>query len=333
MTFVRLSIAASLIGALVLACTGDPGANSSTEVPTPAAPDEASEPTDVPGVSPDAASPPDPAAAEVLIAGYDRDIATAICAKLASCCSTENYNTFFAGFAEQPYDLKTPPPPAQCAAALAEQYGKLHGKWATSIAFNRIEFNPARAKKCVEDMNAAACGVPLSKALYDAACISARGNEVFVKRARTGTPCTDIGDGTFFGECDPKLGYCGSDKICGAWKKTGEPCSVLPTRQFCAPGLECDNVSPNRAGTCTAEAIVRQVGEPCLATSGPQVNCVAGSYCDWSADACTVKKADGAACKSDEDCATSHPFTCTPFGGGTCGSKSFCGGLGDAGSK
>jgi hypothetical protein len=194
-----------------------------------------------------------------------------------------------------------------------------------------MKLDPARAQTCVADVKAAACGVPLTNAIYASACFGVRGNEVFAKIAPLGSACDDIGDGTFFGECDPAFGYCGSSKTCEAWKKTGEPCSVSPTRSFCSPELACDGLTPSKPGKCSGAPIVRQLGEPCVAISGPLVDCASGLYCDFATDECVAKKADGATCQSDDECATAHPYTCSPFGNGTCGSTSFCSGNPDGG--
>ena len=105
---------------------------------------------------------------------------------------------------------------------------------------------------------------------------------------------------------------------------------MIPTRQFCAPDLDCSKLS-TKPGTCSAAPIVRQIGEGCVATNGPLAFCAAGSYCDWDTSLRAPTKPDGAACKYDDDCATSHPYTCSPFGNGICGSSSFCGGNTDGG--
>jgi len=232
---------------------------------------------------------------------------------------------YFDGYKTKPFDLTAPPPPAQCEATLATQLGKLHGKWVTSVTLGRINYVPARAAKCIADFNAATCGPTFLKTLGNPACLGARDNEVFVKVAPTGAACTDIADGSFFGECDPKLGYCGSDKLCNAWQTKDQPCSITPTRLFCAPDLTCLNPTPSKPGKCSGPSVTRQLGETCGSSSGPMQFCATGTFCNWDTGFCEAQKADGAACKYDDECTSERPYTCTPFGAGTCG-QVFCGG-------
>lgn len=317
-------------GALVAACSSTEASKPATDGPAAEPPPATTvDPPSPPGVPEGGANPDggvDSAAASLSIQQFDQAIAKAVCDKITSCCSDADYAQFFQQFTVKPYDLKTPPSPADCAATLGKQYELLHGKWAGSIAKGRMTYDPARGKTCIDTLNAATCGVSLAKAIYDAACFAPRGNEVFKKVAPLGSACDDISDGTFYGECDPKLGYCGSSKTCEPWKKTGEPCSVTPTRQFCQSDLSCEGLRPNAPGTCSAAPILRQVGESCNEVTGPYVFCAGEAYCDDTTGKCVAAKLDGAACKYDYECKTAHPFTCTPFGNGTCGSKSFCGG-------
>lgn len=325
-----VALALSLAAASFAACS-----DNADDAPRSAT--EASDPVPDAGRADDGDAPPSDASSGVdadvtkTIAAFDEALASAVCARLASCCADSDYATYFQQFQAEPFDLKAAPPRASCASTLAHELGIVHGKWAKSISVGRMTLDPVRAQKCIADVEAAACGVPLATTLYDAACFGVRGNQVFTKIAPVGAACEDIGDGTFYGECDPSLGYCGSSKKCEAWKKTGEPCSITPTRAFCAPDLACDGLTPSKPGTCTEPPIVRAVGEPCGSVSGPFIECAAGAYCDYFVSKCVAKKADGVACQTDEECATAHPYTCTPYGNGTCGSSSFCSGSADGG--
>lgn len=340
MRTLSVSIATGVLALLFAACSDEDAVTPLAQVP--ASSNDPASPSDSPGAEPenpsvgdggdagarpkDAGPPVDAASAQASIADYDKSLAQAVCAKLAACCSQANYDTYFQAFTQKPFDLTAAPAPADCAPVLATQLGKLHQKWAASVTLKRMTFDAARAAKCVSDVNASTCGVAFMKSLYDPACFGARGNEVFTKIAAPGSSCVDIGDGTYSGECDPKLGYCGSDQVCKAWQTTGQPCSVTPTRQFCAPSLDCSNLTPTKPGTCSGPPIIKPIGGSCLDSTGPLVDCAAGSYCDWDTGVCTAKKADGASCKYDDDCASSYPHSCEPFGNGTCGSTSFCGG-------
>ncbi len=329
---VSVSIAAT-VAAAALACSDDPPAaiveGNDPAMPPVRSPGVAATP-DADAAAPDARRPVDPDVVSA-IAGIDKALADAVCARLEACCAQGDYEKYFLQFQGKPFDLKAAPPRNECASTLAGQLGRLHAKWASSVSAGRMKLDPARAQKCVADVSAAACGLALTKAIYSAECFGVRGNEVFTKTTPLGAACDDIGDGTFYGECNPAFGYCGSNKTCEAWKKTGEPCSVSPTRSFCSPELACDGLTPSKPGKCSGPPIVRQLGEPCVSISGPLVDCAPGLYCDYASEKCVAKKADGATCQSDDECATAHPYTCSPFGGGTCGSTSFCGGRQDGG--
>ena len=265
-----------------------------------------------------------PADAGPAISAFDAALASAVCQRLAACCTTAHRDAFFQRFKSAPYDLTTPPSASECTATLTAQLGKLHQKWAASAAVGRITFSATRGQACVTGMSAAACGAPLTNALFDDACFGTRDNEVFTKITPVGAACKDIKDGTFYGECDPKLGYCGSGATCEAWRKTAEDCGVIPKRLFCGPKLSCEGGSASKPGTCSGAPINRQLGEACNAVSGPLELCPAGGYCDSETGKCATTKADGAACKFDEECTSNRPYSCSPFGGGTCGSDTFC---------
>lgn len=266
----------------------------------------------------------DPAAITSAVAAFDAALAGAVCQRLATCCSPADTAAFFQQYTSAPYDLKGTPSAADCVTSLTTQLGKLHKKWAASAAIGRMAFNSARAQACVAGISSASCGAPLTSALFDAACFGSRGNEVFIKLTPTGAACADVKDGTFYGECDPKLGFCGSSAKCEPWRKTGESCGVVPTRLFCAPSLSCEGGSGTTPGTCSGAPITRKLGEGCGAASGPLELCAAGTYCDGDTNLCTATKPDGAACKYDEECQTNRPYSCSPFGGGTCGSNTYC---------
>jgi hypothetical protein len=133
---------------------------------------------------------------------FDADMAAAICERLTSCCTTTDYQRYFLQFADKPWDLKTPPEPAACAATLATTLGKLHGKWASWAVRGSVKFDDARGAACVATMKAATCGEPLSTALFDEKCQGIRRNEVFTKHTPVGTSC-EKGDSTYFGDCNP----------------------------------------------------------------------------------------------------------------------------------
>jgi hypothetical protein len=275
-----------------------------------------------------ASSSPDAALAgkdvSVAARAHDDAMAAAICAKLTSCCSDSDYAIFFARFSDKPYSLKTAPPRGQCAQVLGDTLWNVDSKWSDSAKRGRMTFDATRGAACVDSVKASSCGVSFSATLDDA-CLGLRGNEIWKKIAPTGSACQDIGDGTFYGECNPAQGFCGSMQTCEAWGKPGDACGLTP-RKFCGPDLECDGSTPSKPGTCTQPPITKHLGDSCGASTGPLELCEAGTFCDFDTSKCVAQKADGASCQFDEECKSAHPYTCFPAGTGTCGSVAFCGG-------
>ncbi len=253
-------------------------------------------------------------------------VAKAVCAKLDACCSGANRDAYFGQFRDKPYELTATPAPADCERVLGDTLGKLHDKYQPSLERGAVVFDRAKAESCVASVNTAACGVPLATAFFASDCWGPRG-KVFLKKRALGEACENIGDGTYYGECDPAFGFCGNvSKTCEPWKRTNEACTLIGTWAFCAPGLNCDNASPSRPGKCSAAAVTVALGASCTALSGPTTLCGSDAFCNYTSGKCEAKKADGQACQNDEECTTGHPFSCSPFGAGTCGQTTFCGG-------
>lgn len=263
----------------------------------------------------------------------DTDLAHAVCARLDACCSSGDREAFFGQFRDRPYTLSATPSSAECPTALSGQLAIVHGKWAASTQRGRMAFDKCAADACVAKVAAAACGVALTGALFDASCFGLRGNAIFAKIAPVGATCQDIGDGTFNGECDIATGYCGSAQKCEAWKTTGQDCQVAPTRAFCAPDLSCDGATPNAPGKCSAPSVMVALGAHCDALTGALQICPSNAYCDFGGTGtCVAKKPDGAACAGDDECVTSHPYSCFPYGAGHCGSSAYCAAPNDGGA-
>lgn len=332
-----------LFGALasVAACSSGDG-NSSNDVGDSGtsadgsvdASTDASHPPDG-GPDADASTCPKASGVDVsaAVAKADRDLAHAVCARLDACCSASDRDGFFGQFKDKPYNLQSTPTSAECESALGAQLAIVHGKWSASTQRGNMAFDKCAVDACVAKITSATCGVKLSEALFDASCFGLRGNAIFTKTAPVGARCQDIGDGTFNGECDPATGYCGSAQKCEAWKKTGEICQVSPTRAFCAPDLSCDGATPSMPGKCSAPSVMVALGAHCDAATGAIQVCPATAYCDFGGSGtCVAKKADGAACATDDECATSHPYSCYPYGAGHCGSSAYCAAPGDGGT-
>lgn len=292
------------------------------------------------GTTPDATTD---AAVAPAVAKLDADLAKAICAKLGSCCATAEYQAFFARFQTKPFSLEPGkfPAPGECVDTVRDQLALLHGKWLPSIERGRMTFDAAKGAACVAAIEAATCGPTLASAVEDPTCFDLRETTVFKKIAPIGSPCVDLGDTTFNGECDPELGYCDgppskvTDRKCVPWRKEGEECAIVPTWQFCntRKGANCDGMTPTKPGKCSANAKTAALGESCTALSGPLIDCAAGTYCADSGK-CEAKKTDGTACTYDYECATTRARSCYPATTGaaaTCGSSTWCAGASDAG--
>jgi hypothetical protein len=261
----------------------------------------------------------------------DEETAKAICEKLTSCCNKADYESYFGQFKDVPFTLKGQPTPdaGKCVEVLTNQWFTFHGKWMGGVARGTMKYDDARGKACVAKLKAATCGVSLTEALYDEKCFDLRRTEVFTKIAPLGAACKDIADSTFYGECNPATGYCGSAGKCEAWHKTGEACGIVPTRMFCEPGLGCNGGSGAEPGKCSAKPTPGKLGDVCYdLTKASDVECPEGTFCDFlGTRKCEAKKPDGADCSGDDECISTRPYSCYPFGGnGKCGQTSYCGG-------
>lgn len=288
----------------------------------------------------DAGGPADAGDPKKDVAAFAKAWAEAACAKLSECCSDADVGSFFASYQAAPYTLPAGkvPSAAECVATLTTQLGVLHGKWLPSIERGRMAFDAKKGAACVAAISKASCGTDLSTALLDPKCSDVRATEVFTKTAKVGTPCQDIGDTTFNGECDPTQGYCDgppskvTDRKCVAWRKPGEQCSAVPLWWFCDTrnGSSCDGASPSKPGTCSRLGKKLALGAACGQDTGPIDECDVGTYCDDATKKCTATKADGEACHWNYECKSAWPYSCAPFdpvgAGGKCGSKAFCNG-------
>ena len=308
-------------GAGTIAAPTDPEVEADADVETGAAPGDAT----AGDARVDGALPPDPpptAAVVAAVKSYRESLAAAICTRLASCCSDASYDIYFAQYEASPFKLTASPPRNQCATVLAETLAKRYDLYLPAVSLGRMTFDANKAQSCISGVNAAACGLPITSALYDAACFGLRGSEVFRRLGTLGASCKQLKDGTFNGDCDVGVGYCAANGTCSAWSQAGESCKIFGQFQLCAPALNCENDTPTKAGACSGPPLTRSIGQSCGATSGPLELCAPGSFCENSF--CVARKNDGAACKFDDECTSSHPFTCSPVGAGTCGTKTFC---------
>jgi hypothetical protein len=252
----------------------------------------------------DASDASDDGGAQRTIAQFSQVLAETVCAEAARCCSATDRAYVLSRYIQASVD------PKECVAKLTNVLIARNQKWAAPMTRGTIRFDASRAAQCVLSLRTPACGGKLLTPMFDSSLCS---SAVFIKEAKLGATCQDIGDATFSGECDPALGFCGTAKTCEAWAKTGQACSLVGQRRFCAPGLACDGGAFGISGTCSAPLEVRKVGESCAGAL-----CEVGAYCDsvggvLGTERCLAGKAPGAPCTTDEECGSTTPFSCNPI--------------------
>lgn len=331
----------------VLGCTDDPLPAAEPSVTAPAPGDAG------PGPIVDAGPPSDPAVGPA-IAAFAREFAQAACARATTCCGPEEeYASALGMFNEGrfnpdlPVGSATTPSRAACAAELQKRIESLTAHYAASTLQGRMAFDAARARKCVDDLRAAACGPEIVAAITTNACIDGRRSAVFQKIAKPGEVCADLHDGTLLGDCDPRLGFCarmvrgaGKDASvdttgkCHAWPEHGEACGPDKDARYIVycntlQGADCSDIV---GGTCTRNGRELALGAACELPSGtPFDTCPPGAYCGSAADGgtktCLLQRQDGEPCSDLAECVTRLPFSCArPIDGGdfVCGQRRFC---------
>ncbi len=305
---------------------GPPGfAPAPTDLPEGGATREAS-----PG---DAAVPDAPVDRSAVVATFADQLAAAVCARAASCCSESDYAAFIKRFSGGPTEEYNIPADydggvAQCGALLKGQFSRAFKQFIDPLNHGGVIFDAARAKVTVDEIGAAACGAPLGSAL-DHPVYRRKGNEVFRASLPLGASCLKVGGPNLVDECDPALGFCSGAGLCTAYRSYGESCEVLDTskRALCRPESYCQADQNLTNWKCIGAPVAVGLGAVCSALDGPFLECPATAYCDFAGageTTCKARKADGEACRSDGECSTSGAYSCWPSVGGTCGSNAFC---------
>ena len=239
---------------------------------------------------------------------YSTRLAQSVCAKLTTCCSTVDMASFTDPFREAPYNVATPITAANCTTTVKQAFDTLYlTKWGGSVAIGNIVFDEGKGNACIARVASSTCGVATTAALFDQECFGLRGNKVFRKVAPIGSSCIDLRDATFFGECDPAAGFCNELGVCSAWRRPGESCGIVPQpggtakRLFCATNLSCEGQTATMAGRCSSAPVNVALGAVCSTSTGPLLVCPAGAYCDFAANACKTKLANGVPCQNDDE--------------------------------
>jgi hypothetical protein len=328
----------------------DAGTPLDAGAPTDAGPPtDASAPTDA-GATTDAGPPTDAGSAGA--PSLDRltaEVGAAICGALSRCCDAASHAGYFAAWANNTrlmdtYARRLPPmaplDAASCPGLVAEMLDVVPlGAWVTAAQDGEVEYDAAAAGACLDTLRVAACGAPLAAALFDGTCFSfgppGGGTEqrsMFRRRRGLGETCRPLTDGvgaSFFGTCDPTLGFCcrpdpmnpGECRLgegagtCRRASQATESCSVFPQLQVCATGLDCVS------DACEAPASTPlAIGDRCYDDrSFALLGSCTDAWCDlFGSGRCEAPKADGQACQGAGECASG---ACEAS---VCGPSSFC---------
>lgn len=281
----------------------------------------------------DSAGPDAPVDRSAVVATFADQLASAICARAASCCSESDYAAFIKRFTGGPNEEYNVPADydggtAQCGTLLKTQFSRAFKQFIDPLNHGGVVFDAARAKAVLGEIGTATCGAPLGTALNHAV-YRRKANEVFRASLPLGASCLKVGGPNLVDECDPVLGFCAGVGICTAYRSFGESCEVLDVskRALCRPESYCESDQNLTNWKCIGAPVAVALGEVCSALDGPFLECPAAAFCDFAgggATTCKTRKVDGEACRSDGECATSRAYSCWPNVGGTCGSNAFC---------
>jgi hypothetical protein len=291
--------------------------------------------------------------AAVDIGGFTKDAASAVCGALFRCCDPGSVRAFFEplaaderlkGFASKLPPQATIDSEGACATLLGEMYGVApFGDWLAQVAKGQVAFLPKAFDACVGELGSAACGLPVTAALYDGTCFGfaapsggAEQRSMFARSGDAGAACSPIKDGigsSFYGTCDPTKAFCCYDDpakpgacgfpfegdgtpragTCKAVSAVGAPCDALKNIQLCKTGDTCDG----KTGKCVAEKSgTLAKGQTCIDASYNLLGDCQDSYCDvLGTKKCEPLKATGAKCDGHDQCESGscESFACAPL--------------------
>lgn len=263
-------------------------------------------------------------------------VAASTCDAIYRCCGAvdvEFYFTAFQNFTNVPQELKDQIPPSaelsaeQCPAVM-EQLLEIRylGTWMDALEAGTVQYDPAAAKECLDEMDGAGCGlgceVNVVDVLYDGSCFGypppnpgpENQRRMFRRTRIEGEACARLTDGEgglYFGTCDPTAAFCcyddgnggcaespGEEGTCVAAGGEGDPCSRMGDLQLCQTGLTCSD-----AGMCVLEGEGEfELGEQCYDFPTYLGDCSEG-YCDVLGDgSCEPLKSVGEDCVASFEC-------------------------------
>lgn len=281
------------------------------------------------------------------------DASGAVCGALFRCCDAGSVRDFFAPLADEPrfegFVAKLPPnatiaSESECGALLAEMFAVApFGDWLAQVSAGKVGYDPAAFEACVGELGSAACGSPVTAALYDGTCFGiaapAGGSaqrSMFERVDGAGASCVPIKDGvgaSFYGTCDPNEAFCcyddptkpgacgfpfeadGTPRVgtCKTASAVGGACEALKDIQLCKTGDTCDSST----GKCVASKTgALGAGQLCIDSSYNLLGDCEDSFCDvLGSKKCEPLKTEGQSCNGHDQCESGscEGYACTPL--------------------
>lgn len=206
--------------------------------------------------------------------------------------------------------------------------------WVEQVRAGNVTLDDDAYQACLDTLESASCGPALAEALRDTDCFAylpgspssedahRTARAFFVRTAGVGAACTSVEDASAdaYGSCDPDVAFCcvtggGSSDCapasgtgsCVAVADLGEPCGESPVL-LCRPGLICRaGASIEDPSLCAAPATTPVAnGAPCMDEAYVSLGVCSDGFCSQSTSLCEARRADGAACEQDLECASAN---------------------------
>jgi Dickkopf N-terminal cysteine-rich region len=220
-------------------------------------------------------------------AGFGEQYASAMCARIFSCCNAGQAAQF--GYSSE----------AQCVTTIGSRE---QTSLEQVLSTGHVRYVATAAPTCIADIGTASCAAlfsNLGRLTQPPSC-----NRVTMGTGQTGAPCEDL---DFYCESNDCEGVCAAPSCRTVVCPTGQYCDS--TSLACVPGqmagatctynAECDPSIVCRAGTCGAPL---PEGLMCTADS----DCATGACLpvggQTSGSACSAAQPDGSPCTSASEC-------------------------------
>lgn len=240
---------------------------------------------------------------------YGQQLASAICARIFSCCNAAEATQL--GYTSE----------AQCASTLGSQEQTSLGQ---VLSTGMVRFDASAALTCIDDIAATSCAAlfsDLGRLTTPVSC-----GAVIPGTGPTGAPCGNLDFVCESRDCESD--YCAAPSCRTVTCPVGQYCD--DTSLACAPGqpagtactynAECDPSIVCRAGTCGAPL-------PDGSTCTEDTDCTSGACLpisgQTSGSVCNAPQPDGSPCTSSAECQSGRCNYAST--GTTCGSPSCTG--------